>query len=200
MAKRTKSGPSVTAELSAPHGSRIRKADLPTLAAEFDRIERRDGGTLTPEAVVAEARKPRSVFHKYFEWDVDKAAAAHWIRQAQNLIYQVRINVTYIDDPDYQPTSIRLYTSVTDRDTGVRGYANVVRVMSDAELRLQSLNEARDDFLRLKKKYQDLLAFESNLGESLDACVKLLTSLRRSQRRKVSASKKKRAKTTAKRK
>ena len=40
-------------------------------------IEEANGGRLTPDAVVRDAKRKDSPLHSCFEWDVKKAAAAH---------------------------------------------------------------------------------------------------------------------------
>jgi len=78
-------------------------------------------GILTPDNVVADARRPESPIHSYFTWDVQKAAEEHWLDQARTLIRNVTVNVTvqnvvlrtpfYIPDPT-KPDNAQGYTNL----------------------------------------------------------------------------------------
>ncbi len=50
-----------------------------------------NGGRLTPDAMVEDARSKRSALHPFFEWDDKKAAHAHRIEQARDLISRWRV-------------------------------------------------------------------------------------------------------------
>ena len=57
------------------------------------KIAERDGGKITPAAVIAEARNPKSVLHGAFTWDDTKAARKWRIFEAQNLIRRCRVTI-----------------------------------------------------------------------------------------------------------
>lgn len=109
-------------------------------AAVRERLQRladANGGVLTPDAVVADARKKDSPLHAHFEWDTKKAAAAYWLQQARELIRSVVVtvrtethNVTavaYVRDPRQSHES--------------QGYVSVTSVRSDADLAREVLVE-----------------------------------------------------------
>ncbi len=50
-------------------------------------------GKLQTEVVVEKARNPRSPLHPAFQWDVGKAARAHWMWQARELIREIVVVV-----------------------------------------------------------------------------------------------------------
>lgn len=68
------------------------------------------GGRITPDMVIQDAKDPDSPLHECFEWDIGKAAMAHWRERARTIIRSVRINYTvekqtitaiaYVRDPD----------------------------------------------------------------------------------------------------
>lgn len=72
-------------------------------------IERENGGRLTPDAVIADARDKDSPLHMLFEWNVKKAAMRHWIDRAREIITSVQVmtrtdrtvvtSVYYVRDP-----------------------------------------------------------------------------------------------------
>ena len=83
--------------------------DSAILKKRLARIAGLHGGRLTPDAVVEDAKSPKSPLHEHFDWD-DSVAAVKWrIEQARTLIRQVTVTVTsgtrtvcvpfYIRDP-----------------------------------------------------------------------------------------------------
>lgn len=62
-------------------------------ATELKRISIAYNGALTPENVVAEAKKKSSILHKFFEWNDDKAAEQYRLQQARNLINNIQVTV-----------------------------------------------------------------------------------------------------------
>lgn len=79
-----------------------------TLKKHLSDLEQ-ENGRLTPEDVVASAKKKDSPLHSFFEWDIKKAAYAHWLAQARELITTVMVvtktettsikSVYYVRDP-----------------------------------------------------------------------------------------------------
>lgn len=116
------------------------------IRARLAEIEQSNGGRLTPDAVVADAKDPASPLHAHFEWDTEKAAAAHWIEQARALITSVRV----IFKTDTR--AVRSVFYVRDPTAGNRqqGYVSVERLLSDADM-------ARDALLSEFSHVADLL-------------------------------------------
>jgi hypothetical protein len=91
------------------------KADLIKSLADAD-------GYIEPQTVIDEARKPRSLLHDDFDWDVDSAAHAHWIDTARRLIRFVKLEIVvqsrtissvyYVKDPD-RPARSKRYIDLT---------------------------------------------------------------------------------------
>ena len=120
-------------------------------------IEKASGGRLTPDAVVADARKKDSPLHCCFEWDVKKAAAAHWIEQARELIVSVRVVIktehTRVTTPFY----------VRDPSAGAKqGYVSVPRLRTESDL-------ARDVLVAEFGRVADMLKRARGLAAALEA-------------------------------
>ena len=98
-------------------------------------IEAENGGRLTPDAVVADAKDPSSPLHPYFEWDVKKAAAAHWIEQARALISSVHVVVR----TDTKSVRSVYYVRDPRADTHEQGYVSVKTLRTDADLAREAL-------------------------------------------------------------
>lgn len=89
-------------------------------------IADRNGGRLTPDDVVVEARNPQSVLHELFNWDIEQAAMSHWRDRAREIIRSVRVeiktdttiieSVAYVRDPDVEPEEQGYISTVVLRD------------------------------------------------------------------------------------
>lgn len=83
-------------------------------------------GRLTPDQVVADARKPTSPLHDEFEWDDSKAAQKYRLEQARGLIASVEVqiqttsrivtSVAYVRDPRLSGREQGYVSTVTLRD------------------------------------------------------------------------------------
>lgn len=101
-------------------------------------IAKKNGGVLTIDSVLDEARDESSPLHKHFEWDDSVAAEAHRRYQARVLIQRCRI--TLIKD---EPVEIRAFVSLqSDRETG-GGYRLTTTVMSNDNMREALLHDIR---------------------------------------------------------
>jgi hypothetical protein len=87
-------------------------------------------GTLTPDLVVEDAKRPDSPLHELFDWDVQRAAEAHWREVARQLIRNVRVVITN------ESRTIKAPYFMRNPECGAReqGYTSVVRVRNDAEI------------------------------------------------------------------
>lgn len=106
--------------------------------------------TLRPEAVVEAAKRDDNPLHRYFTWDDGEAAQAYRLMQARALI---RVAVNVIEETS-EP--VRAYVSLsTDRKSGV-GYRATADVMSDADLLMQLLADAKAELAAFQRKYTRL--------------------------------------------
>lgn len=69
-------------------GFRVRKADAQAIGEVLEKLKPKNGPILTDD-VIAHARKKSSPLHRYFQWDIDGAALAHWRETAGKLIRSV---------------------------------------------------------------------------------------------------------------
>jgi len=134
----------------------------------LETLRLRHGGRLTAASVVAEARRPRSPIHRYFEWDDRQAAAEYRLVQARLLIRAVV--VTPAPDDEVQFTPVRAFV-LTDGDAQrPRGFTSVLAAMQDDEQREQVLARARNELLVWRKRYEALREF-ATVHEAIDAAV-----------------------------
>lgn len=104
-------------------------------------------GVLREEDVVQEARRPTHPLHDRFEWDDTKAAHAHRLAQARELI---RVAVTVLPG---QRTPVRAFVSLPNDRTPEGGYRRTEDVLTSADLRAQLLAGALAELRALEARY-----------------------------------------------
>jgi len=98
-------------------------------------IAARNGGKIRPDDVVADARDPDSPLHDRFQWDVNKAAHAHWLDTARELIRAVRVTIT----TDTTVVSSVAYVRDPSVDADEQGYVSVATLRSDEDLAREAI-------------------------------------------------------------
>ena len=121
-------------------------------------IEEANGGRLTPDAVVRDAKRKDSPLHSCFEWDVKKAAEAHWIEQARDLITSIRIVVR----TEHTNVSVVFYVRDPAAKSGEQGYVSVTKVRTDADM-------AREVLVVEFGRVADMLRRARELAAALEA-------------------------------
>ncbi len=136
-----------------------------TIKDELETIRRSNNGLLDPVLVVDYARDEDTLLHNKFEWDDTVAGEQYRIWQARHII---RLELTVIGNTRNNG-QMRTYVSlIADRRSeNERGYRSLVEVLSDEELKLQLLEEAKADMLLFKRKYRMLVEL-SEVFEAMD--------------------------------
>lgn len=105
------------------------------IADRLARIAERNNGTLTPDAVVADARDKSSPLHTHFEWD-DSEAAKQWrLEQARSLIRSVRVDV----QTESRVISTVRYVRSPEATGRQQGYADVTKLRTRDDLAREAL-------------------------------------------------------------
>lgn len=133
-------------------------------------IAERDGGLITPIAVIEAARDPNSVLHGAFTWD-DREAAEKWrIREAQHLIRECRITIQHGDKKIETYAFVGLSTDRVDSSAN-----NPYRVASDVAQNNDLLAVAERDALNqldnLKGRFEHLKRLKP-VWDAIDAAKK----------------------------
>jgi hypothetical protein len=133
----------------------------------LEAIAATNGGRLTADLIVEAARSKSHILHELFEWDQAKAARAHWLDVANEIIRVVKVqfivenrtvhSVMYVHDPDLpddEPGHIAL-TSVQSRS------AKAMAIVS-AELEqriIPAIERAQElaEYLGLRRDFDVLL-------------------------------------------
>lgn len=105
------------------------KAEQEAVKEALAAIARKNGGLLTPNSVVLEARKKDSVLHDLFEWDEKKAAHAWRIDQARELIRSVKVVIK----TERTTITTVAYIRNPDCESDEQGYVDTVSLVGDEE-------------------------------------------------------------------
>ena len=138
------------------------------------------GGRLTPDAVVADARKRDSPLHHLFEWDLKKAAQKQWLDTARQLIRSVEVVVTVENIGVKTP----FYVRDPNQDTGAQGYIAVSELRNDQDAAREALvNEFQKaaDMLRRARHIAIALSLSSEVEEIIFSIVDLRDRVRHAE-------------------
>jgi hypothetical protein len=116
-----------------------------------------NNGRITPDIVVADAKKKTSPLHDQFEWDAKKAASQYWVYQARQLIKSVKVMVTN----ETRSVSTVCYVRDPSVESAEQGYISLPKLKSDHEL-------SRDALLYEFDRAASALKRARNLAEALD--------------------------------
>jgi hypothetical protein len=139
-----------------------RLAGDPQLVGEALESIRAKRKSLTPKAVVQEAKRQAHPLHLYFEWDDAAAGAAYRETQAAYLIRSVTVKV---EELPQQPV-IRAFVSAGDRS---HEYEPIHAVLCDTDRRGQLLAQALRELEALRQKYSTLLEAAQAIQGAIDA-------------------------------
>ena len=144
------------------------------VAEKLAELANKNGGRLTPNVVLEEAKDRDSVLHNLFEWDDTLAAHQHRIYQARQIITSVRVVITtenrkistvyYVRDPEAEPTE--------------QGYVSIDRLKTDKDLAKESIvmefSRASSYLQRAKAHAQAL-----NMNDEIDALIEDINEFKR---------------------
>ena len=119
------------------------------VAARELRILQDKYGALTPECVVAEAKKKTSVLHNCFEWDDVKAAKQHRLAQARYMLRSITIEVQEIE--------VRAFTSVIVEEENC--YVSMQTAKRDPALKRQVIAKALKEVKDWQERYSHIKEF-----------------------------------------
>lgn len=110
------------------------RAKRDAIAARLEKLAAMGGGRLTPDAVLQDARSPKSPLHDQFTWD-DSEAATQWrLQQARELIRSVRVEVTT------ETRTVSTVRYVRDPTAGEsQGYVEVAKLRDNRALAAEAL-------------------------------------------------------------
>ena len=126
------------------------KQNAQAMGEACERIEQR--GTLTPAALVDEARPEDSPIHDSFEWDDEVAAEKY--RQSQASYYIRHLEAVPVGCSEPQRAFVPL-TPVSAKG-GTFGYMNITSAMASEPTRAIVLDRAMRELRAFREKYEKL--------------------------------------------
>lgn len=122
---------------------------------------------LTPEEIVAGARKKSSLLHDCLEWDDTKAAHEFRLEEARHLSRSIVVEVMVIGDDgkDREPIIVRALEFV-DTGDGQKRNIPIRQALGNANLKEQVLAHVRGDLLACKRKLRDYSFLSKAFGEA----------------------------------
>lgn len=132
-------------------GARV-NLDPQVTGERLEKIRLRNGGNLTPDAVVKDARRETSPLHPAFEWNDRAAAEKYREAQAGHIIRTIAVVVER--GTGAEPVATRAFVSVRQEDE--RHYTSVAVALSDPTMREQVLANALRELEMFRQKYEGL--------------------------------------------
>jgi hypothetical protein len=123
---------------------------------------------VTPAMLVAAANPARSPIHDLFEWDDEKAAGHYRIKQAQNLLNHLEIEVV-IGGKLVQMKAFHHVSVEVNEDEMVGGYSHASTVSLDVELSEQVVDKAKQQLIRWKERYAQYRSVFSGVMAEIEA-------------------------------
>lgn len=120
------------------------------------RIERLNGGVLTPERVLLDAAEANSPLHDQFTWNDDEAAHQYRLDQARKLIRSFKFEVV----THSRSYAVPVYTHAPKGDEK-SGYRQTVNLRNTEEIAKLSLN---DEIKRLRATCERCAGLAITLG------------------------------------
>lgn len=131
------------------------------------KIAERDGGVLTPSAVINEARDENSPLHNSFTWDDTEAAKKWRVHEAQWLIRSFKIEVESHGKKLESPVFIGVSTD-RENESPDNPYRLARDVANDEDLMTTAENDALDQLKALKRRYEYLKRLK-DVWDAIDA-------------------------------
>ena len=104
-------------------------AQREAIRERLQQIADANGGLLTPDAVVEDARDKTSPLHGQFTWNQKRAAYERWLDQARALIRTVRIEILHEETMFKAP----YWLHDPDVDQGDQGYRSSIEIRSNED-------------------------------------------------------------------
>lgn len=147
-------------------------------------VELENKGKLTPDKVIAEARKPESPLHGEFTWDIKAAAMITWRSQARALISAFHVTVV-VHRKEYR---IQEFVEAVGKAEREQGYVAFEKIKGTKELAREFLERElgiASSYVSKTADYARVLGLE----RQVERVVKDIATLRAEAQRKAVARK-----------
>jgi hypothetical protein len=127
----------------------VKGSDAQEIGESIQRIKNDHGGDLRPRYVWQAAKSVRHPLHRYFLWDQEAAAQAHWDSTARKLIGSIRI----VGDDD-RPEGSPAFISINAKE-GV-SYKTLDEVLDSEDMQALVLRQAEQELKAFERRFQML--------------------------------------------
>lgn len=131
---------------------RMKGADPQRLGEALDKIAADNDGQLTPRAMVTSGRRRGHPLNRHFEWDDAKAADAHRLQQARQIVHAIRV----IDESQPEAPPRIAYLSIAEGDGSGFAYRPRSAVADSARLQRLVLEQAERDLAAWERRYSEI--------------------------------------------
>jgi hypothetical protein len=131
---------------------RMKGADPQRLGEALEKIAAENGGRLTPRAMVQKARARGHPLHRHFEWDDARAADAHRLHQARQVVRAIRV----VDETQPEAPPRIAYLSIAEGDRTGFAYRPRSAVEDSARLQRCILEQAERDLQAWERRYSEI--------------------------------------------
>jgi len=151
----------------AVKGSHLTDEQAKRYGPHIERLAERNGGAVTPDDVVTDARDTDSPLHDYFEWNDAVAARIYRRKQAGHLLRSISV---VVEHKKVAAEPLRAFHNVVVRpadDSGAeprRVYVTIERVLSEEDLRRQVIEQALKQLLSWQARYKQYKEFDTVFG------------------------------------
>ena len=156
-------------QYKAREGSHINDRDAQIIGQRLETLP-----MITRQAVLNDARKPKSPLHRFIEWDSRKAAESWRLQQAQHLITAIRV-VVVIDGEEMETVAFhRLTVESSDEDAlddSPVSYYKAVLDLTGEEMREQVLKNALAELMSWRTRYAEFAKVYKKLFGAIDKTI-----------------------------
>lgn len=138
-------------------------ADAQAVGEAVERLASRHGGVVPKEVFWREAQKKNHPAHGLFEWNVQKAAEAHWNDQARKILRTLVVVVKEQEAPAY------VKVEITDADgRSHEGFMRTDKAMGAPDAKAKVLADAIRQLRGLQRRYSVLSDTLQPIWDALD--------------------------------
>lgn len=139
----------------------------------IDEIKNKNGGQVSPNAIVDAAKKKTHPLHKLFTWDDTEAAAKYRLQEAGNLLRSIEI--TYEELPEQPRRAFEIITKKTSGDPETKTlYGTAEEVAADPKAHSRLIAEAVTTLMAWRTRFRYLQEL-SHLIEEIDRTIEQLS-------------------------
>lgn len=154
-------------DFQAVAGSHLSDKDARTIGPVLTQLAAK--GKSDVRAIVAEAQKPTSPLHPYFEWDDAAAATAYRMKTATKIAQSILVTVVMRDGTEQSTRAfLPVYVDIAGRRSRSRHYLPIEVVQKTPDYASQAITEARRQLKAWVTRYREYEAAFGVLFPLLD--------------------------------